>query len=60
MSDFVHLHNHTHYSLLDAMTTPKDLLEAAKDDNQPAIALTDHGVMFWMLGNLPSFPKKSV
>ncbi len=49
MSDFVHLHNHTHYSLLDAMATPKDLLEAAKDDNQPAIALTDHGVMFGCL-----------
>jgi DNA polymerase-3 subunit alpha len=49
MSDFVHLHNHTHYSLLDAMATPMDLLSAAKDDNQPAIALTDHGVMFGCL-----------
>ncbi len=46
MSDFVHLHNHTHYSLLDAACTPKQLLEAARDDGHHSLALTDHGVMF--------------
>lgn len=46
MSDFIHLHNHTHYSILDAIPTPKELVEAAVTDNQTAIALTDHGVMF--------------
>ncbi|MBL7998827.1 MAG: PHP domain-containing protein, partial [Candidatus Kapabacteria bacterium] len=46
MSDFVHLHNHSHYSLLDAACTPEQIIAAAKEDNQAAIALTDHGVMF--------------
>lgn len=46
MNDFVHLHNHTHYSLLDAACTPEQLINAAKEDGQSAIALTDHGVMF--------------
>lgn len=46
MSDFVHLHNHTHYSILDAACTPDQLIRAAVDDGQTALALTDHGVMF--------------
>ena len=28
MSDFIHLHNHTHYSILDAIPTPKELIES--------------------------------
>ena len=43
---FVHLHNHTHYSLLDAIIKPIELITAAKEAGQPAVALTDHGVMF--------------
>ena len=46
MSEFVHLHNHSHYSILDAITTIPELVEAAVNDGQKAIALTDHGVMF--------------
>lgn len=46
MPEFVHLHNHTSFSLLDAACTPKQLIDAAKQDGQKAIALTDHGVMF--------------
>ena len=46
MSGFVHLHNHTHYSLLDAAATPEDLVKAAADNGHPAVGLTDHGVMF--------------
>ncbi len=46
MSDYIHLHNHTHYSLLDAACTPDQLIQAAVADNQSALALTDHGVMF--------------
>lgn len=46
MSNFVHLHNHTHYSLLDAACTPEQLIKAAEADGQTAIALTDHGVMY--------------
>ncbi|MCU0329947.1 MAG: DNA polymerase III subunit alpha [Candidatus Kapabacteria bacterium] len=46
MAEFVHLHNHTHYSLLDAACTPEQLIKAAKADGQKALAITDHGVMF--------------
>ncbi|MEO8513902.1 MAG: DNA polymerase III subunit alpha [Ignavibacteria bacterium] len=46
MSKFIHLHNHSHYSLLDAICTIEGLVYAAKEHNMPAIALTDHGVMY--------------
>ncbi|MBE2228762.1 MAG: DNA polymerase III subunit alpha, partial [Ignavibacteria bacterium] len=46
MSKFIHLHNHSHYSLLDAICTIEGLVGAAKEHNMPALALTDHGVMY--------------
>ncbi len=46
MSDFVHLHNHTHYSLQDGACTVDGLVQAAKKNNMQAVALTDHGVMY--------------
>lgn len=46
MADFIHLHNHSHYSLLDAACTVDDLINATVEHNMPAFALTDHGVMF--------------
>ena len=46
MSGFVHLHNHTHYSLQDAACTVETLIEAAVKNNQTALALTDHGVVY--------------
>ncbi|MFA4995922.1 MAG: DNA polymerase III subunit alpha [Patescibacteria group bacterium] len=42
---FVHLHTHSHYSMLDGMGKLPDLIKKAKANNQPALALTDHGVM---------------
>ncbi|HTR80519.1 MAG TPA: DNA polymerase III subunit alpha [Bacteroidota bacterium] len=45
MPQFIHLHNHTHYSLLDGATTVDSLLNAALEHKMPAVALTDHGVM---------------
>ncbi len=45
MQQFVHLHNHSHYSLLDAACKIDDLVNAAKEQGMPAVALTDHGVM---------------
>ncbi|MBN1780298.1 DNA polymerase III subunit alpha [bacterium] len=46
MSQFIHLHNHTHYSLLDGACRIKDLVKQAKKFNMPAVAITDHGNMF--------------
>ena len=42
---FVHLHNHTEYSLLDGMTHVKDMVRRAAELDMPAVAITDHGVM---------------
>ena len=46
MAEFIHLHNHTHYSLQDGACTVDDLVKAAKRNNMKSVALTDHGVMF--------------
>ncbi|MBI4433616.1 DNA polymerase III subunit alpha [Candidatus Uhrbacteria bacterium] len=43
---FVHLHVHSHYSLLDGLTRIDELIAAVKADGQPAVALTDHGAMY--------------
>ena len=43
MSDFVHLHVHSHYSLMDGLNTPNELLVAAKNQGQACLAITDHG-----------------
>ena len=43
--DFVHLHVHSEYSLLDGLGRIKNLVKEAKRLGQPALALTDHGVM---------------
>jgi DNA polymerase-3 subunit alpha len=45
-SDFVHLHLHTQYSLLDGMIRLEDLFKKAKEYKMPAVAITDHGNMF--------------
>ena len=49
MPEFVHLHNHSHYSLLDAAASVEGLVEAAAQNKMSAVALTDHGVMFGSL-----------
>lgn len=43
---FVHLHVHSQYSILDGATPIKSLVAKAKENGMPAVALTDHGVMF--------------
>ncbi|MCQ4697910.1 DNA polymerase III subunit alpha [Paeniclostridium sordellii] len=44
--DFVHLHVHTEYSLLDGFSRVKNLVARAKELNMSAVAITDHGCMF--------------
>jgi DNA polymerase-3 subunit alpha len=44
-SDFVHLHNHTQYSLLDGLTKVPDLIDAVRQMSMNSIAITDHGTM---------------
>ena len=46
---FIHLHNHSHYSLLDGLASTKDLVSAAKDLDFNALALTDHGTCAGLL-----------
>lgn len=44
--DFVHLHLHTEYSLLDGACRIDSLMERVKENGQKAVAITDHGAMF--------------
>lgn len=46
MSDFVHLHNHSEFSLLDGLSKIKDMVVRAKALGMKAIAITDHGNMY--------------
>ncbi|HVS58951.1 MAG TPA: DNA polymerase III subunit alpha [Candidatus Saccharimonadales bacterium] len=43
--DYVHLHNHTQYSLLDGLTRVPDLVQLVKDTGMEAVAMTDHGTL---------------
>ena len=48
-SDFVHLHNHTHHSVLDGLTKIPALIDKVKELGMEAIAITDHGTMSGVL-----------
>ncbi len=45
-ADFIHLHCHTEYSLLDGAARIRDLVAAVAEKGMPALAITDHGSMF--------------
>lgn len=49
MNDFVHLHVHTEYSLLDGACRIERLVERVKQLGQSAVAITDHGVMYGVI-----------
>ena len=46
MVDFVHLHTHSEFSLLDGLSRMEDLVARAKELGMKALALTDHGAMY--------------
>lgn len=56
-SDFVHLHLHTHYSLLDGACTAGGLVDLAKANDMDAVAITDHGFMGGTLDIYNTFKK---
>jgi len=56
VSEFIHLHNHSHYSLQDGACTIDGLVNAAKKYNMKSVALTDHGVMY----GIAEFYKKAI
>ncbi|MCK5845349.1 MAG: DNA polymerase III subunit alpha, partial [Victivallales bacterium] len=45
MTEFVHLHLHSHFSLLDGACSPSEIAKLAKEYGMPAAAITDHGFM---------------
>jgi len=49
MAEFVHLHNHTDFSLLDGAAPVQKLIRKAKTFGMPGIAITDHGNMFGVM-----------
>ena len=44
-ADYVHLHNHTQFSLLDGLTRIPDLINFVKESGMEAVAMTDHGTL---------------
>ena len=48
-SCFVHLHAHSEYSLLDGAARIRDIVRRAKELDMPAVAITDHGVMYGVI-----------
>lgn len=49
MANFVHLHNHTQYSLLDGLSKIPEFVKTTKSLGMNAVAITDHGVMYGVI-----------
>jgi len=59
-TDFVHLHVHTEFSLLDGACKVSKLLDRAVEYNMPAIAITDHGNMFGIIDFCNAAKKRNI
>jgi len=57
---FIHLHNHSEYSILDGALKTAALVEAAYQNKMPAVALTDHGNIFGAVGFFKQAQEKGV
>ena len=60
MGEFVHLHLHTQYSLLDGATRISTIADKALSDGQTAVAITDHGVMYGAVEFYNSMKSKGI
>ena len=60
MGDFVHLHLHTEYSLLDGATRISEIADKALREGQSAVAITDHGVMYGVVEFYEALKSKGV
>jgi DNA polymerase-3 subunit alpha len=59
-TSFIHLHNHSEYSILDGAVRIKDLVAAAYEYGMPAVALTDHGNIFGAVQFFKEAAKKNI
>src|SRR4030043_882779 len=59
-TNFVHLHVHSHYSLLDGLAKIDELLDRAKELGMDALALTDHGVLYGAIEFYEKAKKKGI
>lgn len=57
---FVHLHVHTEYSLLDGACRIDELIDQALEFNMPAVAITDHGVMYGVIDFYKNAKEKGI
>ena len=60
MGEFVHLHLHTEYSLLDGQTRISSIADKALEFGQDAVAITDHGVMYGAVEFYRSLKEKGI
>lgn len=60
MGNFVHLHLHTEYSLLDGLTRISKIADKAISDGQEAVAITDHGVMYGVVEFYNALKQKGI
>lgn len=59
-ADFVHLHTHSHYSLLSAIPKPKELAKRAKEFGMPALGLTDNGGLYGVIDFYKACTKEGI
>jgi len=60
MSNFTHLHVHSHYSLLDGLPKIDELLDYVKEKDMDSVALTDHGVLYGAVEFYKKAKKKGI
>ena len=58
--EFVHLHLHTEYSLLDGCCRIEELMDTVAEQGQSAVAITDHGVMYGAIDFYKAAKKKGI